>query len=281
MAGSNAAGMTAGRVVLIGCGPGNPDLLTVRAVKHIGEADVLVVDRLVGEGVLAYATPEASVIAVGKEPGGPSTAQAEINRILVREALNGRRVARLKGGDGFVFGRAAEEIAAVRAAGIAVEIVPGITAAHACAASIALPLTLRESVRRFSLVTGATAEGEPELDWKALAEPGQAFAIYMGVRTARSLRQKLLAAGADPDLPIVIVENGTRPNELAVATTLRDLADAIAAFGIAGPAIILGGLAWSDANLSMPDKVNVYSAPPARTDDAPLAATASDVLARL
>lgn len=281
MAGSNAAGTTAGRVVLIGCGPGSPDLLTVRAVKHIGEADVLVVDRLVGEGVLAFARPEASVIAVGKEPGGPSTAQAEINRILVREALNGRWVARLKGGDGFVFGRAADEIAAVRAAGLEVEIVPGITAAHACAASIALPLTLRESVRRFSLVTGATAEGEPELDWKALAEPRQAFAIYMGLRTARSLRQKLLAAGADPDLPIVIVENGTRPNELAVATTLRDLVDAIAAFGIAGPAIILGGLAWSDANLTMPDKVNVYSAPLARTDGAPLAATASDALARL
>jgi uroporphyrin-III C-methyltransferase/precorrin-2 dehydrogenase/sirohydrochlorin ferrochelatase len=246
--------------MLIGCGPGDPDLMTVRAVKRLGEADVLVVDRLVGVGVLRLARADAAVICVGKEAGGPSTAQDEINRILVREALKGHVVARLKGGDGFVFGRAAEEMAAVRAAGIDVEIVPGITAAHACAASIALPLTLRESVRQFSLVTGATADGDLDLDWAALAAPGQAFAIYMGVRTARVLRQRLLAAGAPAALPMVVVENGTRANERALATTLGDLLDAIAGFGIKGPAIIFGGLAWHDANLTMPDKVHVYRA---------------------
>lgn len=251
----------AGRVMLIGCGPGDPDLLTVRAVQRLGEADVLVVDRLVGAGVLRLARADAVVIAVGKEAGGPSTEQDEINRILVREALKGHRVARLKGGDGFVFGRAAEEMAAVRAAGIDIEIVPGITAAHACAASIALPLTLRESVRQFSLVTGATADGDLDLDWAALAAPGQAFAIYMGVRTARVLRQRLLAAGASVALPMVVVENGTRANERALATSLGELVDAIAAFGIKGPAIIFGGLAWQDANLTMPEKVHVYRAP--------------------
>lgn len=282
MTGFNATGAAAaGRVVLIGCGPGQPDLLTLRAVRALGEADVLVVDRLVGEGVLAFARSDATVIHVGKEAGGPSTPQAEINRVLVREALQGRRVARLKGGDGFVFGRAAEEMAAVRAAGIDVEVVPGITAAHACAASIALPLTLRESVRRFSLVTGATADGAPELDWAALAGPGQAFAIYMGVRTARTLRHKLLAADAAPGMPVVVVENGTRADERAVATTLGDLVDAIAAFGITGPAIIFGGLAWQDANLTMPDKVHAYRAPPPHASGPSPAAPAADVLQRL
>jgi uroporphyrin-III C-methyltransferase/precorrin-2 dehydrogenase/sirohydrochlorin ferrochelatase len=251
-------------VTLIGCGPGDPDLLTLRAIARIEAADVLVVDRLVGDGVLAFASAGARIIPVGKEAGGPSTPQDEINRILVREALKGRRVARLKGGDGFVFGRAAEEIAAVRAAGLEVEIVPGITAAHACAASIALPLTLRESVRQFSLVTGATADGDLDLDWPALARPRQAFAIYMGVRSARLLRQRLLAAGAAPSLPVVVVENGTRPEELAVATTLVDLVEAIGDFGITGPAIIFGGLNWQDAHLTMPDKVHVYRAPAER-----------------
>jgi len=279
MTGCLAGGATApGRVLLIGCGPGDPDLLTVRAVRAIAEADVLVVDRLVGDGVLAHARPDAIVISVGKEAGGPSTSQDEINRILVREALKGQRVARLKGGDGFVFGRAAEEIAAIRAAGIEVEIVPGITAAHACAARIALPLTLRESVRQFSLVTGATADGDLDLDWASLAAPHQAFAIYMGVRTARALRQKLLAAGAPASLPIVVVENGTRVNELAISTTLGDLIDAIAAFGIKGPAIIFGGLHWSDANLTMPDNVHVYCAPVERATASAHEASAPDVI---
>jgi uroporphyrin-III C-methyltransferase/precorrin-2 dehydrogenase/sirohydrochlorin ferrochelatase len=273
-----AGAITPGRVQLIGCGPGNADLLTLRAARRIAEADVLVIDRLVGDGVLAHARPDAIVIPVGKEAGGPSTTQDEINRILVREALKGQAVARLKGGDGFVFGRAAEEIAAVRAAGIDVEIVPGITAAHACAASIALPLTLRESVRQFSLVTGSTADGDIDLDWTALAAPHQAFAIYMGVRTARTLRQKLLAAGASPSMPIVVVENGTRDNELAVATTLADLADAILAFGIAGPAIIFGNLAWNEANLTMPDKVHVYRAPADRSSVRTRSVPAPDAL---
>lgn len=277
MTGLRSAGIKGpGRVLLIGCGPGDPDLIAVRAMRYIGEADVLVVDRLVGAGVLAYARADAVVISVGKEAGGPSTSQDEINRLLVREALKGKLVARLKGGDAFVFGRAAEEIAAVRTAGIPVEIVPGITAAHACAASIALPLTLRESVRQFSLVTGATVEGDINLDWAALSAPGQAFAIYMGVRTARTLRQKLLSAGAPSSLPIVVVENGSRENELAVATNLADLVDAIDAFGIKGPAIIFGGLDWDDAKLTMPAKVHVFRAPADRVAGSAHAASASD-----
>jgi uroporphyrin-III C-methyltransferase/precorrin-2 dehydrogenase/sirohydrochlorin ferrochelatase len=249
-----------GSVVLIGCGPGDPDLLTLKALQRLQDADVLVYDRLVNPAILDYARRDAVRIDVGKSPAGETTAQSEINRILVREALKGRRVARLKGGDAMIFGRAAEEMGAVRAAGIEVEIVPGITAAHACAASIGLPLTLRSKVRQFSVVTGATEDGESNLDAESLTAPGHAAAIYMGVRNARQIQHKLLDSGAAADTPVVIVENGTRADERAVATTLADLVAAIEAEAIAGPAIIFLGLDWREAHLSRPDRVRVFHA---------------------
>ena len=255
-----AAARTApgGSVALIGCGPGDPDLLTLRAQQRLQEADVLVVDRLVDPAVLEYARRDAVRIDAGKMPGGRAMPQEEINRILVREALKGHRVARLKGGDAFIFGRAAEEMAAVRAAGIPVEIIPGITAAHACAASVGLPLTLRRRVRQFAVVTGATAEDTLDLDWQALARPGQAFAIYMGVRSAAELHDKLLAAGAAPDTAVVIVENGSLPGERTVETRLGYLDRVVADTGIEGPAIIFVGLDWASAGLSRPEHVEVY-----------------------
>ena len=146
--------------------------------------------------------------------------------------------------------------------------VPGITAAHACAASVGLPVTLRTKVRQFAVVTGASAEGPSELDWTALAQPGQAFAIYMGVRTAQHFRDKLLAAGAAPQTPVVIVENGTLASERAVATELSSLASAIADLGIHGPAVIFVGLDWTSAGLSRPDKVEVYGGQLARDGEA-------------
>ena len=249
---------TLGRVALIGCGPGDPDLLTLKAVQRLQEADVLVVDRLVNARVLEYARRDAERIFVGKTPGGPTTSQAEINRILVREAGAGKVVARLKGGDPFVFGRAAEEMAACQAVGIDVEVVPGVTAAHACAARIGLPVTLRERVRQFSIVTGTTAEGEPDLDWQALAAEGAAFAVYMGVGNAPLLRRNLLAAGADPATPVVIVENGTLETERAIATTLADLTDAVAQLSVASPAVIFVGLDWDEAGLCRPETVTVH-----------------------
>jgi uroporphyrin-III C-methyltransferase / precorrin-2 dehydrogenase / sirohydrochlorin ferrochelatase len=261
---SGAAAM--GSVVLIGCGPGDPDLLTLKAQQRLQEADVLVVDRLVNPAILDYARREALRIDAGKEPGGPSAGQDEINRILVREALKGQRVARLKGGDAFIFGRAAEEMAAVRAAGIPVEIVPGVTAAHACAASVGLPLTLRHKVRQFAVVTGSSAEETLDLDWESLARSGRAFAIYMGVRSAAEVRAKLLAAGALPQTTVVIVENGSLPSERAVATELAALDRAISEKGIAGPAIIFVGLDWKAAGLSRPGWVDVYE--PARVGEA-------------
>ena len=252
------AGLRAGRVALIGCGPGDPDLLTLKAVQRLQEADVLVIDRLVNPQVLEYARRDAERIFVGKTPGGPTTSQAEIDRILVREARAGKAVARLKGGDPFIFGRAAEELAACQAAGIEVEVVPGITAAHACAARIALPVTLRERVRHFTVVTGATADGAPDLDWRALASSDGAFAVYMGVGNAPLLRCHLLAAGADPATAVVIVENGTLPTERVIASTLADLTDAVAAQRVVSPAVILVGLDWDEAGLERPQSVIVH-----------------------
>jgi uroporphyrin-III C-methyltransferase/precorrin-2 dehydrogenase/sirohydrochlorin ferrochelatase len=252
--------LSAGSVALIGCGPGEPDLITLKAQQRLQQADVLVVDRLVNPAILEYARRDAVRIDAGKEPYGPSAAQDEINRILVREALKGHRVARLKGGDAFIFGRAAEEMAAVRAAGISVEVIPGITAAHACAASAGLPLTLRQKVRQFSVVTGAATDDDFNLDWKSLSRPGQAFAIYMGVRGAPRLREKLLAAGAGTETSVVVVENGSLASERIILTTLGLLAEAMKAKEIKGPAIIFVGLNWADASLTKPEKVEVFGA---------------------
>ena len=248
----------AGRVMLIGCGPGDADLLTLRAVQRLQEADVLVVDRLVDAKILEYARRDAERIFVGKAPHGPATSQAEINRLIVREARAGKAVARLKGGDPFIFGRAAEEMAACQAADIPVEVVAGVTAAHACAARVGLPLTLRERIRQFAVVTGASADGEPDLDWPALAAKDAAFAIYMGIGNVPLLRRQLLAAGADADTAVVIVENGTRDCERTIATTLADLTDAVLQYAIVSPAVMFVGLDWTEAGVRRPASVIVH-----------------------
>jgi uroporphyrin-III C-methyltransferase/precorrin-2 dehydrogenase/sirohydrochlorin ferrochelatase len=271
-----------GRVALIGCGPGDPDLLTLKALQRLQEADVLVVDRLVDPRVLDYARRDAERIYVGKTPRGPATQQAEIDRILVREASAGKVVARLKGGDPLVFGRAAEELAALQRAGIPVEVVPGVTAAHACAARVALPLTLRERVRQFSVATGATADADLGLDWRALTAEGAAFAIYMGVGNAPLIRRHLLAAGAAPETPVVVVENGTREAERAVATTLQDLTDCVAQLQIAHPAVIFVGLDWASAGLERPAAVLTWrrQRQPARTPARTPAPATPDAIAK-
>jgi uroporphyrin-III C-methyltransferase/precorrin-2 dehydrogenase/sirohydrochlorin ferrochelatase len=256
------ASPAAGRVALVGCGPGDPDLLTLKALQRLQEADVLVVDRLVDARILDYARRDAERIFVGKAPRGTSTTQAEINRILVREAKAGKVVARLKGGDPLIFGRAAEEMGALQSAGIPVEVVPGVTAAHACAARVGLPVTLREHVRQFTVATGSSADGTPDLDWQALAAPGAACAIYMGIGNAPLVRSNLLAAGASPETPVVVIENGTRENERAVATTLGDFTDGVAQLKLKAPAVILIGLDWTDAGLERPEAVTVYRRPP-------------------
>jgi uroporphyrin-III C-methyltransferase/precorrin-2 dehydrogenase/sirohydrochlorin ferrochelatase len=264
--GADASAHAVGSVALIGCGPGDPDLLTLKALQRLQDADVLVYDRLVHPAILDYGRRDAIRLDVGKAAAARSMPQAEINRILVREALKGRRVARLKGGDAMVFGRAAEEIAAVRAAGI--EVIPGITAAHACAARIGLPLTLRGKLRQFSIVTGATEDGEP-FDWSTVVSAQKAFAIYMGVRNAREIEQALLASGMGSSTSVVIVENGTRPQERAIAATLGELSAAVEAERIEGPAIIFVGLDWDEANLSRPFHVKQFAGARGAFDRAP------------
>lgn len=243
------------RVILVGAGPGDPDLLTLKAVRALKSADVILHDALIDARVLDHARREAHVVEVGKRAGRHVVSQREINAALIEHARAGKIVVRLKGGDPFVFGRAAEEIAAVEAAGIAVEIVPGITAAQACAADARLPLTYRGRVRQVSLVTGAATDGEPDLDWQALARPGQVFAIYMGVRTAARITARLLTAGSDPATRVVIVENGARDSRRVIAAVLSDLPDAIAGHDVTGPAIAFVGLDWADAGLDPPKGV--------------------------
>lgn len=248
-----------GRVIFVGGGPGDPDLLTLKAVRALKSADVILYDSLVGEGVLDHARREAVLVEVGKRAGKPSAQQGDINAQMIAHASAGKIVVRLKGGDAFVFGRAAEEIAAVDAAGIAVEIIPGLTAAQACAVDARLPLTYRGAIRTISLVAGASTDGEPDLDWDALARPQQAFAIYMGVKTAPRIVRNLLNAGADSSTPAVIVENGGRPACRTIATTLRDLDAAVAELDVAGPAILFIGLDWSAAGLKAPANVERFS----------------------
>lgn len=250
--------ITAGHVDLIGCGPGDPDLITVKAVKRLALADVIVTDRLVSDEILNLAPSGIRRIEVGKTPYQASISQDEINRILVREAMLGHRIARLKGGDPGIFGRLAEEVSALRAAGISVDVIPGVTAAHACAAEIGLPVTLRNCVRQFSVLTGATADGDVELDWVGLAKAGHGFAIYMGVRGAGRLAKRLLEHGAPASRPVVIVENGTRPDQRTIQTTLGDLEVAIVRLRISGPAVIFVGLDWQQANLTPPEGVDVF-----------------------
>ena len=231
-----------GRVYLVGAGPGNPDLLTVKAHRLLQEADVIVYDRLAGERVLDVARRDARRIAVGKVPGRPSPSQHEINEILVAEARLGHKVVRLKGGDPYIFARGAEEQSALAEAGVDFEIVPGVTAAVACAASVRLPLTTRGANRSVTLLTGMAEDGPADHDWEHLARPGAAFAVYMGVGTAALAQERLLTAGIDPETHAVIVENGSLPGERSFATRIGRLADTLATQGVRGPAIIFVGI---------------------------------------
>ena len=250
-----------GRVTLVGADPGDPELLTLKAVRALKAADVILHDGLVGDGVIDYARREATIVDVDKRRGHASIRQRDINDLMIEHARAGKIVVRLKGGDAFIFARAAEEIAALEAAGIAVEIVPGITAAQACAADARLPLTYRGEVRQISFVTGAAGDGEPDLDWPTLARPGQALAIYMGVRTAPRIAGALMAASAKSALPAVIVENGGRPEQRTIATTLGSLSTAIDGHAVRGPAIVFLGLDWRRAWLRVLPGVETFPCP--------------------
>ncbi|WP_044562838.1 siroheme synthase CysG [Azospirillum sp. B4] len=234
-----------GSVALVGAGPGDPDLLTLRALRVLQNADVVVHDKLVDDRILDYVRRDARRVYVGKSKSCHTVSQDEINALLVREARAGHRVVRLKGGDPFVFGRGGEEMVVLRAAGVAVELVPGITAAAGCAAATGIPLTHRGLAQGITLVTAHGAAGtqggsaEPALDWTALARLDHTLAIYMGLSKAGLVAERLIAAGKAPTTPAALVENGTRPDQALVVGTLAGLADLAA--GRAGPALILVG----------------------------------------
>ena len=239
----NGEDKAAGRVLLVGAGPGDPDMLTTAARSALHAADVIVYDRLVSDGVMELGRREAEYIYVGKTPGEPSIGQAAINDILVEKALDGLAVVRLKSGDPLIFGRADEEIEALQAENIPVQIIPGITSAAAAAAAINASLTTRGTNKAISLLTGHDAKGFAEQDWVSLARPGGRAAVYMGVGAARFIQGRLMLHGAEADRPVTVVENASRPNQIITFTTLQNLPDDIAAAGIKGPAILLIGYA--------------------------------------
>ena len=233
----------AGKVLLVGAGPGDPDMLTTAARRALHAADVIVYDRLVSDGVMELGRREAEYIYVGKTPGEPSIGQSAINDILIEKASEGLAIVRLKSGDPLIFGRADEEIEALQAVNIPVQIVPGITSAAAAAAAINASLTTRGTNKAISLLTGHDAKGFAEQDWVSLARPGGRAAVYMGVGASRFIQGRLMLHGAEADRPVTVVENASRPNQIITSTTLQNLPDDIAAAGINGPAILLIGYA--------------------------------------
>lgn len=245
-----------GQVVLVGAGPGAPELLTLGARQTLHAADVIVYDRLVSQDILDFGRREAEYIYVGKDPHGHSTRQDAINETLIEKAREGSHVVRLKSGDPLIFGRADEELDALKEAGVAAQIVPGITSAAAAAAEIGTSLTTRGRNKSVSFITGHDAEGFADHDWKALAGEKARAAIYMGVGASRFIQGRLLLHGAERSTPVTVVENASRSNQLIVATTLGHLADDIMARGIKGPAILLLGYAPREA-LAQATKIGV------------------------
>jgi len=241
-----------GSVVLVGAGPGDPGLLTLRGLCALNEADVILHDRLVSAEVLELARRDAERIEVGKQAGNHHATQDEIHALLLEHARAGRRVVRLKGGDPFVFGRGGEELEFLREHGIPYEVVPGVTAALACAAHAGVPLTHRDHAQSVRFVTAHCRDSLDTLDWRALAQERQTLAVYMGVAGLESLQEQLLAHGRAPGTPFALVENGTRANQRVVTGILANLPERAAAHAVRSPALLIlgevaalaGQLAW-------------------------------------
>jgi uroporphyrin-III C-methyltransferase/precorrin-2 dehydrogenase/sirohydrochlorin ferrochelatase len=242
-----------GVVHIVGAGPGDPELLTLKALRVLQDADVIVYDRLVSEAVLDYARRDARRIYVGKAKGDHSVPQREIERIMIAEAKAGHRVVRLKGGDPFVFGRGGEEVESLEAAGVETHVVPGISAAMGCAASAGVPLTHRDHAQAVTFVTGQPKVDGPPVDWSSMAGENHTLAVYMGVGAARSIASNLIDAGRDPSTPVAIVENGTRPDERVVKGRLSDLYALIEAGLVDGPAMLFIGETAAFAKASIGD----------------------------
>ena len=232
----------AGVVHIVGAGPGDPELLTLKAFRLIQGADIVFHDRLVSDEILDLVRRDATRVPVGKSKGDHSVPQTEIHALMIKAAEDGLRVVRLKGGDPFIFGRGGEELEALLAAGVDAHVVPGISSALGCAAGAGLPLTHRDHAQTLTFVTGhAKAGGVPDLDWTALARSGQTVVVFMGVGTAPILAEKLIAAGRASATPVAVIENGTRPDEIRAYGTLAELPSLITRNSITGPALLVIG----------------------------------------
>lgn len=229
-----------GTIHLVGAGPGDPDLLTLRAARLIERAAVIVHDGLVDPSILALARPDAELVSVAKQRARHTMPQEEINALLVRIALSGIDVVRLKGGDPFIFGRGGEEAEAARAAGVPVEVVPGISAANGAAAAAQIALTHREASSSVSFVAGQ-CKGLSDQDWAGLAGKGRTLVIYMGVKTAPIIAEKLMEDGLAPDMPVAVIENGARPQMRVLRAPLAGLPDLVEAEAVVSPALIVIG----------------------------------------
>ena len=244
-----------GRVVLVGAGPGAADLLTLRALRALQQADIIIYDALVGPDVLDLARRDARRLYVGKLKGRHSYSQERINGILIDEAKRGSTVVRLKGGDPFVFGRGGEEVRALRDAGIPVDVVPGITAATGAAATLGLPLTHRKHANVVSFATGHPAKGQDLPDFAPLADPDQTAVIYMGRSRAPEISDALISLGRRPDTPVAIIENATLPEQRTLVGSLGSLPLLADVHGLNGPTLIVVGDAVAEADLSAAERL--------------------------
>lgn len=244
-----------GLVSLVGAGPGDPDLLTLKAYKRLQSAEVVLYDRLVSDEIVAFIPPQAQRFYVGKARSLHSVPQEGINQALVRWAQQGKRVVRLKGGDPFIFGRGGEELEALVAASVSVEVIPGVTAASGCAAYAGIPLTHRDHAQSVRFVTGHLQQGECELDWDALARPGQTLVFYMGLGSVKVISQALVKHGLAAETPLALIEQGTTRQQLTHVGTLSSLPDTFLAGQIKPPTLLIVGsvvslhttLNWFDA----------------------------------
>jgi uroporphyrin-III C-methyltransferase/precorrin-2 dehydrogenase/sirohydrochlorin ferrochelatase len=239
-AAASASGAAAGRVTLVGAGPGDPDLLTVRALRALQDADIVFYDELVSPEILDRARRDAARIAVGRRVGKPGIGQDAINRLMIEAARSGQRAVRLKGGDPFVFGRGGEEVEALREAGVAYSVIPGISAGLGAAAQFEVPLTFRHEALRITFLTAHKARDAEAVDWSTLTDEKMTVVVYMGMTAAASVRAGLLAAGRSPQTPVGVFARVTRPDAQAVVGTLGELPDLVEKID-GGPAILIIG----------------------------------------
>ena len=259
-AGEAAAGPV-GEVYLVGAGPGDPDLLTFRALRLIQRADVVLYDRLIDDCLLNLVRRDAERVYVGKREKDHTMPQEDISLLMARLAQEGKKVLRLKGGDPFIFGRGGEEIEVLAERGIPFQVVPGITAASGCSSYAGIPLTHRDHAQSCIFVTGHGKDGRLDLDWKTLLQPNQTVVVYMGLSMLPELTSEFIARGADPSLPVAVIENGTRRSQRVVSGTIADIAEKVENAYIVSPALVVIGTV-----VTLREKLNWYHATSAASD---------------